>query len=206
MKRIRAVLSGLIVVLCAVSYSSHALAQDLEISDVAAFLNVQDAIKPIDEELRATGEVSIFRPKALDLAQTMLPAYEKNIETLKSDNSEFYARMSDVATGYIHENTSKPYASLEDWAKMGDRVMIAFYAANTEDGSASEAKAKFEMQMPPEVIPFLPAETKAMLEGLMSSLESIENVSDHDKQVVRQFEKQIALHLADFSDGYVVNE
>ncbi len=206
MKRIRVILSGFVIVLAALSFSSDARADELQISDVSAFLNVQESLKPIDKEFRATGAHSIFRPKALGLAKTSLPAYQENIETLKSDHPKYYTRMNDIVTGYVHEETSHPYSTIEEWAEMGDRVMTAFYAAGSGDGGAGAVKEKLETQMPPEVMAFLPAESLAALEDLIGSLETIDSVSDHDKQVVSQFTKQIAFHLQEYSSGYVVTE
>lgn len=176
----------------------------LQVSDVAAFLNVLDQVKLVDKEIQATGRHSILRPKISKMAQAGLPAHQSNIEELKKDLPEFYERLNGIATSYLHEGATHCYDSIDEWAKMGDRVMTTLYATRY-DQKAMEAASKIG-NMPPEIMAMAPPETKKMIADTIASFESIKNVSEHDKQVVRQFEKQLGLYLSEFNGEYAISE
>ncbi|MGH1456878.1 MAG: hypothetical protein ACRBDI_08865 [Alphaproteobacteria bacterium] len=185
----------------------NAIADELLVSDVASFLNIQEQMYPIDEEFRSVGEYSIFRPKAMDLAKTGQPAYQANVEYVKENHLGFYDRFSSVAISYMNDKSEKPYDSLEQWGEMGDRIMTAFYAANTD--KAGDMKLRLQ-QMPPEVAALINSipEAKKTMDEAIGAMDTMANVSDHDQQVVRQFSKQIVLHINKVKgmDGYAVSE
>ncbi len=201
------VLGAIFSVVFVVCDAKPSSADELLVPGVAAFLNVQEGMYPIDEEFRAAGEYSLFRPKSKDLMKTGQPAYQENVKYIKNKYPAFYDRFSNVAVSHVNDMSVKPFASLEDWAKMGDRVLTAFYAANTD--KAADVKSKFQ-NMPPEAMAMINSipEAKKAMEGAIGAMGTMADVSDHDKQVVRQFSKQIVWHMNKVKgiDGYAVSE
>ncbi len=179
---------------------------DMQVSDVSAFLNARELLVPIDQEYQALGKPSIFRPKALKTAKAGLPAHQTNIDIVREENPDIYQRMNAAVTGYVHEGQSSPFASIEEWAVLADRVMTAFYAQNSDTENFGNVRKQMQEQMPPELMAFAPPETIKMIEDMMASLESVENVSEGDKAVVKQFSKHLALILSEDKDDYVVSE
>ncbi len=177
----------------------------LEVSDVAAFLNVWELFKPIDLEFRETGEPSIFRPKADLIGKAGLPAFQENMNIVKNGYPGFYKRFSDAAVNYRYEDDDddQRYKSMEDWTKMGDRIMLAFYARDAKSTDPREDDFSERMAVIPEfVLNIKGGEVRNMINDAQAMLHSYDNVPQRDKEVVRLFEKQFALHLLEFSGNY----
>ncbi len=190
------------------SFDVRAADGDLTKEGVGAFLASQKAMYPIDEELKAAGERSIFRPKQNDLARTGQPAYQTNVKQIKKGQPEFYSRFEEVVIGIKGDDDDQVFASLEDWAKMGDRIMTAFYSANTS--KAKSAKLKLQRDLPPEAMALIQSipEAKKALDDAMGAMDTMANVSKNDKEVVQAYSKEIIVHINTVKgeDGYAISE
>ena len=175
--------------------------------DVASFLKVQEAMYPVDKDFRGGGGDSIFRPKQNDLARTGQPAYQMNVQNLQNNHPDFYVRFENVVVGYVDENKQKPFESLDSWASMGDRVMTAFYAANTS--KAASAKLKFE-GVPPEAMALIQSipEAKKAMDDAIGAMDTMASVPENDRKVVQSFSKEIVLHMnrVKGKDGYAISD
>lgn len=173
--------------------TSFAEQKYLEKSQVAAFIGSQRVLHGLSEQLKTAGHQSFFKynPKLMD--NKNIPMFIENIKILKEDTPDFYNRFTTIVTGYTHDSDAYRFSSAEDWARVGDRVMLAYYG---EHSTASltvhdDAMAIFT----PDILARLKPEARAKVQEQLSMLSSIQNVPLADKKLVDSFDKQIVAIL-----------
>jgi len=186
------------VLLLGYTQSFASEAKELKISAVADFLNVETELRVVANKMRAEGLVSFLKPQPLNMLGAGIPSYLNNIKDLKAEHPAYYADITKIAAQYEKEKR-KPFKNAEDWAVLGDRVMIAFFAGNSESAASGQAYKDVKDKFPVQVMAMLPPESKAQIQAMFDMLKSLEEVSEHDKLVVKQFKQQLVLLLA---DGY----
>ena len=203
--------SGMVlVVLFSVTLSQVVYAENdgLTNTQVSSFLHSQKLMYPIDDELKAAGGHSIFRPKQNALAKTGQPAYQMNVEEIKDNHPEFYSRFEMVLLDVQDKDDKPVFQTLEDWAKIGDRIMTAFYSANTSKAEAM--KIKLQRDMPPEAMALIQSipGAKKQLDDAIGAMDTMANVSENDKAVVQAYSKEIVWHInmVKGEDGYAISE
>ena len=194
MKLFRILFIGLFVL----SFNSadiHA-AEGLKISDVGSFLNSTEALQPLADEMEAKDIPHFFDVRPMNMTAKNVPSHLKAIENIKADHSEYYKRMSDIIIHHEFDG-SKHYGSAEEWAKMADRIVLAFYTSRS-DGGGRNFKEMSERAAPIIKMSKMNPEMGKQMQGVLDMLESFSKVTDADRQVVRQFNEQLAIHFSSY--------
>uniref|UniRef100_I1XGV3 Uncharacterized protein n=1 Tax=Methylophaga nitratireducenticrescens TaxID=754476 RepID=I1XGV3_METNJ len=121
----------------------------------------------------------------------------KNLEELKADHPDYYARMNDIVAAFENKEEYMPFSNAEEWAKLGDRLMLALYASNDHRSTAAliEQRQEFENKFSPTMLGMMPKESKVQIEGVIEMLKSMENVSEKDRQIAKQYKTQLVFSL-----------
>ena len=195
-------MQSLRIFLCAfllLSPFSVAYADDLSEQDAENWLGARTDLLPLAEEMKEKDLDSFFKFRPLNMADKGTPSYEKNLEELKADHPDYYARMTDTVVAFENKEEGTPFASAEEWAKLGDRLMLALYASNDHRSTAAiiEQRQEFENKFSPMMLAIMPKESKEQIEGVIEMLKSMENVSEKDRQIAEQYKTQLVFSLND---------
>tara|TARA_R110001592_G_scaffold16881_22_gene71841 strand:- start:10822 stop:11421 length:600 start_codon:yes stop_codon:yes gene_type:complete len=171
-------------------------AADLKVSEVGAFLNSTELLEPIADEMKAEGIPTFFEVHAMNMLGTDVPSHLKAVENIKKDHPEYYQKMSDVILNHDYQGVHH-YASVEQWAGMADRIMLAFYTSRSDGGGRNFAEMSAKAAPLIKMSKMNPEASKQM-QGVLDMLESFSKVTDADRQVVRQFNTQLALHFSTY--------
>ncbi|PCI56930.1 MAG: hypothetical protein COB36_01275 [Alphaproteobacteria bacterium] len=166
----------------------------LKKSEVAAFIGSQKVLHSLSEEMKAAGVVSFFKYDPKLIAQKNMPIFVENVRIMQKDTPAYYDRLTVIVTGYSHNPTVENtpvyrFTSAEDWASIGDRVMLAHFTENstaTQTGYDDLISA-----LPPGMLDKLDPERRAIVEKNLDLLRSAQNVPEADKKLVESFEERL---------------
>ena len=176
--------------------ASHAEEGGLKVSDVASFLSYAEALEPLAEEMEANNVPHYFEVRPMDMTGKDVPSHIKAIEQLRDEYPEYYAKTAAVIAGHTHDGQHF-YSTPEEWAIIADKVILAFYTSRS-DGSDQNFEALSAKVEPLRKIAKMDPKMEEQLSGMLEMMESFTKVSDADKQVVRQFNEQLAIHFAQY--------
>ena len=191
---IRVLLLGLLIFVTSIGISlAEEVTEGLKVSDVAAFLNSAEQLEPLAEEMEAKEIPHFFEVRPLNMTAEGVPSHLKATQNMKEDHPEYYKRMEDTILAHFFQETHY-YRSVEDWAKMADRVMLAFYTSRS-DGGGRKFEEMSAKAAPLIAISKMNPEAAKQMQGVLDMLESFSKVTDADKQVVREFHQQLTIHF-----------
>lgn len=193
MKLFRILFIGLFVL----SFNSadiHAAEDKILSTDVSAFINSSENLKPLAEEMRQKSIPHFFEVQVLSMTAKNAPSHLKAMENLKENHPEYYKRTSDIITAF-KQNEEYVYKSPEQWAKMADRIILTFYTTRS-DGNDRNFKEMSERAAPLIQMSKMNPEMGKKMQGVLDMLQSFSEVTVEDQNVVRQYSEPLALHFA----------
>lgn len=166
----------------------------LKREQIMAFIGSYDVLRPLSEEMKAAGVTSFFKHDPQLMAKKDMPLYTENIRIMQENTPQYYDRLVGVVTNYSHdsgENSDPVYrfSSAKDWARVGDRIMIAYF---TENSTASNtAYDDFMAAMPPGMLDMLKPKERAKVQQQLDMMRSAQNVPEGDKKLVDTFKDDL---------------
>lgn len=168
----------------------------LKVSDVASFLSYAEALEPLSEEMEENNIPHFFQVRPLDMTGKGVPSHEKAVEQLRNEYPAYYEKTAAVIASHMHDGQHY-YSNPESWAQVADKVILAFYTSRS-DGSDQSFEAISAKVAPLKQIAKMDPKMEEQLSGMLEMLEGFTQVSDADKQVVRQFHEQLTIHFAQY--------
>ncbi|PCK00339.1 MAG: hypothetical protein COA45_00730 [Zetaproteobacteria bacterium] len=177
-------------------FSGASIAEEelLKKSQVAAFIGSQKVLHSLSDEMKAAGVETFFKYDPKLIMKKKMPIFAGNISRLKKNTPAYYDRLTGIVTGYSHNtgvnnNPVYRFENAEDWAKIGDRIMLAYF---TEHSTASRTGYDDLMSaLPPGMMKMLNPEDRAKVEEQLGLLSSAQNVPEADKKLVDTFYDEI---------------
>lgn len=174
----------------------------LKRSEVAAFIGTQKVLHSLSEEMKAAGVDSFFKYDPKLIVKKNMPIFVENIRIMQEATPAYYDRLTAIVTGYSHNtgvNNDPVYrfSSAQDWAEIGDRVMLAHSSENST--ATRTGYDDITAAIPPELLKMLKPEDRAKVEANLGLLRSAQDVPEADKKLVESFEvelKQVLYEIA----------
>lgn len=177
-------LTTLCLFVLALLYVPSSIAQNLTDKSVRSFVEVMESMEPLQEKHKAF----------LDSIEEQSDDDEADLSTLMSSGIEdikghpVYDDLEDL----VQEHG---FSSVEDWAHTGDRVMNAWFALEMENQPQSmmqEMQAGMaEIENTPHLTAEQKAELKAMMQGTMNNLASVNKVPESSKALVKPYVQRL---------------
>ena len=165
------------------SASGLAFANDAPLTEDQArkFAQSLEPVNELGREMEAegkTGEVQFdTRPKA---GEKFRP-YSKAVESLQKNYPAELNRL---------EKAVRPFGfSAPEWARIGDRVIVAYLALEMDDEDPRTAEMMAEMDQ--SMLDMMPPEMRPQLEAAFAMMETVRNAPEADKQVVAKVKPEL---------------
>lgn len=175
MSRIAAALVGLAFLVAPGAFASETLTAD----QVGRFLATVDEVEAFGAELEAAGKTDAL---AVDMQPTggePFKPYENGVAAMKAHYPEEHARLGGIV--------SKHGFSTDSWARVGDRVMIAYFAemvAQEDPASIAESRRMMEA-MDPQTLQMMPPEVRAQIDAGLAMMRMVDEAPEADRAAVR---------------------
>ena len=184
------------------AFSGAVTADDnlLKREQITAFIGSYDVLESLSEEMKAANVKSFFKHDPQLMAKKNLPIYTENIHVMQEETPQYYDRLVGIVTSYSHdsgENSDPVYrfSSAQDWARIGDRIMIAYF---TDNSTASRtAYDDLMAAMPPGMLDMLKGDDKVKVQQQLEALRSAQNVPEGDKKLVDSFQRELGRILVE---------
>lgn len=156
--------------------TAGALAGDKPLTEDQAqrFVKTLPVLETFGKELEAEGKMEEFRISTEPMVDQEFKPYTSAITVLKEKHPADHARLGDML---------KPHGfSADEWAGVGDRVVIAWMALKMEEEDPG-AMAQMEA-MDKSMLAQLPENMRAQIERALVMAETVKSASPEDKAVV----------------------
>lgn len=167
----------LLVGTCFVVVQSHAASFDSKA--VESYINSLPEVEAFGERMESQGKDEAWLNDVSPMEGDTFDPHTRGISALKQHDPAEYAELGKIVGRH-------GFSSGENWAAVGDRVILAYGALKAE----SENPELFEMvkqmeSMDERMLAMMPAEVRAQMEQALAMARSFARVPDSDKQVVR---------------------
>lgn len=160
----------------------------------ASWVGSRYVVVPIADEMRAEGLQTFLEARHDAMLNMGMPLYVSNVKILEEEHPEYYAKLTKAVTEYKREGYNYFYfSSAEDWAKIGDRVMLAHFSYNSS--SSLSGFDDMSKQFTPQMLEKMPAKGRQKIQNMLGMLKTLQNVSEYDRQVAKKLQNEIILFL-----------
>ncbi|MEM8770178.1 MAG: hypothetical protein AAGD92_00890 [Pseudomonadota bacterium] len=166
-------------------FSAQAEDKPLTEDQTKRFIQTLPAMEKLGDEFNESGKSEFMQKDAMPKAGEAFKPYSTAMASLKKNYPADLKRVSSAV---------KPHGfSADQWASVGDRVMVAYMALQME---AEDPRTIAMMEgMDQSMIDMMPPEARAQMEGVFAMMETVRNVPEADKAMVRKFKPELDAHM-----------
>ncbi len=177
MKNTLRLITGLLAV--AVMFASPVAfaAMPLSAKQVESFLGSMKSVDSLTDEMKAAGKQEALQAEMDKRAGVTFTPYVNSVTILKEKYGPEYGKLGDIVKKH-------GFSSQEEWANVGDAVMLSYMALKAEKEPGFEKAAT---ELTPEMMAQIPPETRAQVEKTMKMMNAIKAAPAEHKQVVTPF-------------------
>lgn len=156
-----------------------ALASALDGRQVGAYLDTLGEVKQLGERMQAEGKGALLEQEIRLGVGTGFDPHQRAVMLLKREHADDYVQLNRILQ-------PRGFTSPESWARLGDRVVLAYGAIKAESESPEILLLAQQMQgMNPQLLQLLPPEQRVQMEQALVIADALSRVSEADKQQVR---------------------
>ena len=181
---------SIFVFLCFIFNTSHADARRLSEKKVEAFIKVEKALQSLAAEMKEEGAPPFQKAEPMFMAQINLPFYEKNLASVKNLSPQYYNQIRKIIINYDQDHASGyRFRNPEEWAEVGDRVMLA-HNADVSPMTLAQYQALIEKLTPEAMMLFRP-QSETQVQDTLNLFILMENVSRQDLELVKAYRAEL---------------
>jgi len=177
---IRKMLLQALVVLAGTCFVvSQSQAASFDSKAVESYINSLPEVEAFGERMESQGKDEAWLNDVSPMEGDTFDPHTRGISALKKHDPAEYAELGKIVGRH-------GFSSGENWAAVGDRVILAYGALKAESENPELfAMVKQMESMDERMMAMMPAEVRAQMEQALVMARSFANVPDADKQVVR---------------------
>ena len=164
---------------CMFLLSSAALSQTLTTELARGFVNSLPEVNSYSETLDDEISEMSFQDAMMPRAGEPFAPYSRAMEFVRNNHVGVHQDMTELVTGF-------GFASAEEWATTGDRVVSAYMATQISPADMQQME-----QFTPEMLDQMPAQMRPQIEVMLAMVETIRNIPEADIEVVRPLVPQM---------------
>jgi len=153
-------------------------AVSLSAKQVESFIASMGSVDTLADEMAKEGKQEALQANMQAMTNEGFLPYTSSIKVLKDKFGGDYEKLGGIVKKH-------GFSSQEEWAGIGDAVMLSYMALKAEESNPNYAAAS--AQMTPEMMANLPPETRAQVEQGMKMMNAIKAAPAEHKSVVKPF-------------------
>ncbi|GAA0694977.1 hypothetical protein GCM10009104_23170 [Marinobacterium maritimum] len=154
------------------------LAAALGPQQVEAYLDSLAEVKQLGERMKAAGQGTFLAREISPKAGESFDPHQRAVMALKREHDDHYKALILIVQ-------QRGFTSPESWARVGDRVVLAYGAIKAESESPEMLLLAKQMKgMDPQMLQLLPAEQRVQVEQALIIAEALARVPEADKHQV----------------------
>jgi hypothetical protein len=182
MSRIFVAAFSLVFINVAAALAASPLAGD----QVARFVDTLEPVQGMADRLEKDGKTDVLKANQQPTLGKSFKPYSDGVAALKKTLPGEHAELAGIVKS--HGFTT------EQWAAVGDRVILAYMAIKMED---EQPGAMAQMaQMDPAMLDMMPPEMRDQMAGAMAMMQAIQDVPEDDKTAVRGSKPKLDAYMA----------
>jgi len=162
-----------------------ARAEPLQQLSVEAYVNSLEAVRQLGERMQAEGRQDFLQQEVLPNGDEPFDPHQRGVKLLARESSDDYRELSEVVRQH-------GFTSAESWARVGDRVVLAYGAIKAEAESPEILQMASQMEaMDPQMLELLPPDVRRQMDQALAIARAIAAVPQADREQVRPFVGQL---------------
>ncbi|MEX2468195.1 MAG: hypothetical protein WD396_00430 [Pseudohongiellaceae bacterium] len=150
-----------------------ALSQPLTPEAVRGFVNSLPEVHSFTENQNSQVSQLAFEEEMMPRAGEPFAPYSRALDMMRDNHAEIYQGIEDLIGNF-------GFATAEEWATTGDRVIAAFIATQISSSDMEQME-----QMTPEMLNQVPAQMRPQIERMLAMMATIRETPEADIEVVR---------------------
>lgn len=154
----------------------------LSTDEVFRFVQSLGKVQEFADRLEYEGKLDVMKSQNEHMLNRHFKIYSGNLEDLKVNNPDEYTNFETLVAEY-------EFPSADEWGRIGDAVMAAYFANSST--STKTQYAVIKQKLTPEMMAMLPPEAKAKLDGMLDMTKALQEVPGENRDIVKPYTDKI---------------
>lgn len=160
-------------------------AEPLQQLSVEAYVNSLEPVRQLSERMQAEGRRDFLQQEVLPKSGEPFDPHQRGVKLLQRDSIDDYRELGRVVQQH-------GFTSAESWARVGDRVVLAYGAIKAEAESPEILQMAAQMEaMDPQMLQLLPPDARQQMDQALAIARAIAAVPQADRELVRPYVGQL---------------